>query len=472
VMFLAQIRGPGVTSNNNFCVWLEPPVPGAPLILLSATVQGPGLPAGLAARPVTTDLALDADGRLACPAVITGTGVTAANDSALYAADPVQPGVMRLLAREGEQVPGQPAGVLYGTFGGCGWTAPTFAAGSSLICRASLTGMGVTTDTDGVFLLFVGGVTGIPEVVLREGGFVPGPNMTASLLFVPQITSGYDLAFYGRYGVSPNTSAALHIGPPSASGPFRAFAATGGLAPGIPGLTINQPDLAKFTFNVAKRSAYSLTLAGAGVVATNDSALYTEGPMGIGNPILLAREGSSMPGVAAPANLSSANHVFASIAINDRNQTAYFGVLTGTGITANNDNALWAMGAADTSLSLVAREQDPFTLNPGDVRTVSLVGYRLVSGTYPWRQWLNDQGAIVLPLQFTDNTGALVIAMIDPPPACIADFNLDGNDTLQDLFDFLQAWFQQVPAADINGIDGVTVQDLFEFLVAWFTGCP
>ncbi len=54
--------------------------------------------------------------------------------------------------------------------------------------------------------------------------------------------------------------------------------------------------------------------------------------------------------------------------------------------------------------------------------------------------------------------------------ACPADFNGSGAISVQDIFDFLNAWFAGNPAADING-SGLSVQDIFDFLNAWFTGC-
>lgn len=54
---------------------------------------------------------------------------------------------------------------------------------------------------------------------------------------------------------------------------------------------------------------------------------------------------------------------------------------------------------------------------------------------------------------------------------CLADFNNDGSATLQDLFDFLNAWFVNDPAADVNGVGGVTLQDIFDYLGAYFAGC-
>lgn len=58
------------------------------------------------------------------------------------------------------------------------------------------------------------------------------------------------------------------------------------------------------------------------------------------------------------------------------------------------------------------------------------------------------------------------------PSGCPADFNGVGGVTLQDLFDYLGAWFANLPSADFNGVGGVTLQDLFDYLGAWFTGCP
>jgi len=65
-------------------------------------------------------------------------------------------------------------------------------------------------------------------------------------------------------------------------------------------------------------------------------------------------------------------------------------------------------------------------------------------------------------------------------PCCKADFNQSGGPppvkTVQDLFDFLAAWFAKTAQADINGNPpaagaSVTVQDLFDFLAVWFPGC-
>ena len=54
---------------------------------------------------------------------------------------------------------------------------------------------------------------------------------------------------------------------------------------------------------------------------------------------------------------------------------------------------------------------------------------------------------------------------------CTADFNCSGALEVQDIFQFLAAWFASDPHADFNGTDGLGVQDIFDFLAAWFGGC-
>jgi hypothetical protein len=66
-------------------------------------------------------------------------------------------------------------------------------------------------------------------------------------------------------------------------------------------------------------------------------------------------------------------------------------------------------------------------------------------------------------------------AMNNVAPCCYADFNKLGGVSVQDIFDFLAAWFGSSPFArfggDGTGVSGV--QAIFDFLAAWFAGaCP
>lgn len=54
---------------------------------------------------------------------------------------------------------------------------------------------------------------------------------------------------------------------------------------------------------------------------------------------------------------------------------------------------------------------------------------------------------------------------------CAADFNCSGDVSVQDLFEFLQAWFAGEMAADSDGSGAVGMADIFGFLRSWFTKC-
>lgn len=69
---------------------------------------------------------------------------------------------------------------------------------------------------------------------------------------------------------------------------------------------------------------------------------------------------------------------------------------------------------------------------------------------------------------FSSIPGLQFAAIALPGPG---DFNGSGDTTVQDIFDYLAAYFAGSPAADLNG-GGITVQDLFDFLGAYFAGCP
>lgn len=54
---------------------------------------------------------------------------------------------------------------------------------------------------------------------------------------------------------------------------------------------------------------------------------------------------------------------------------------------------------------------------------------------------------------------------------CPVDINCASGATVQDVFDFLAAWFGGSNIGNFNGVGGTTVQDIFDFLAAWFAGC-
>jgi hypothetical protein len=56
-------------------------------------------------------------------------------------------------------------------------------------------------------------------------------------------------------------------------------------------------------------------------------------------------------------------------------------------------------------------------------------------------------------------------------PCCYADFNHSGAVSVQDIFDYLFAYFGGALNADANHSGSLSVQDLFDYLFEYFSGC-
>ncbi len=82
---------------------------------------------------------------------------------------------------------------------------------------------------------------------------------------------------------------------------------------------------------------------------------------------------------------------------------------------------------------------------------------------------VNSTGTVVAGGSSTPTGG--VEAWVSTVTICAADFNLSGTLEVQDIFDYLTAWFAGDPATDFNGVNGLEVQDIFDYLTAWFAGC-
>ena len=62
------------------------------------------------------------------------------------------------------------------------------------------------------------------------------------------------------------------------------------------------------------------------------------------------------------------------------------------------------------------------------------------------------------------------VQMVLMPQIPVGYFNRDQVITVQDIFDFLAAWFGGGPGSDWNGDGATTVQDIFDFIAHWFAG--
>ncbi len=102
---------------------------------------------------------------------ISGTGTTSANDTAIWVADPSG---YRLLAREGDQVPGLPAGCFFSDFFSGTLTGPFISGNQHVAFACNIYGPGVPSDTGRIIVVWEGGPV---RVIARTGSQMPGyPN--------------------------------------------------------------------------------------------------------------------------------------------------------------------------------------------------------------------------------------------------------------------------------------------------------
>jgi len=134
--FTSSLAGK-VNSSNNRALFV-----GAPGKIRMVARTGDGAPGtkNLKFRELY-DPCINADGQVAFQALLTGSGVTTANDMGVWAGTR---GKLRLIAREGDAAPGTEKGVTFASF----VSMPQINAQGQVSVLARLTGKGVNSATD------------------------------------------------------------------------------------------------------------------------------------------------------------------------------------------------------------------------------------------------------------------------------------------------------------------------------------
>ncbi len=153
--------------------------------------------------------------------------------------------------------------------------------------------------------------------------------------------------------------------------------------------------------------------------------------------------------VIAENAVTAAGSTTSPVRISDRGLVGWSGTTNRNGVFLNTDTVL-----DETTVPVNGSVQ------VGNIASFEMSAsgqYFLANGTY---------------LPFSGFGGSTAVqANFASVPGCAADFNADGALSVQDIFDFLAAWFSGAPSADFNGVGGISVQDIFDFLAAWFAGC-
>jgi|GEM_PF-1248791 len=318
-----------------------------PLTVIAVTnEQAPGLVQGVMFEAFNSPV-INEDGEVAFAAeyVLNFGGVSAANDGALWSD---RGGVLMQEAREGQQAPGLPNMVTFSTFS----FPPILNRSGALAIEVNVKGPGITPDNnEAIFSDAIGNSLGL---VATEGAQAPGvgAGITHSGITNVHFNGAGRVMFSGQVkgsGVDFSNSAAVWSGF-NAPGSYSLVVRENNQAPHLPaGVLLATTSTIQPVLGGDDLCAFRFALSGTGVMTDSDNCIFS-GPI---SSLAATREGTAAPGVAG-AMLGN----YLTPAINIDGAIAFISFLSGLGIDATNDQALYSSGQTG-NLELIARDGDP-----------------------------------------------------------------------------------------------------------------
>jgi hypothetical protein len=254
---------------------------------------------------------INAAGQAAFFTTLTGAGVTASNDRAIYRGS--GPGTLVEMAREGNPAPG---------FGG---TLSTILTNPSINTSGQV-GFNATQGPFGAIMRGAGGA-------LTQ---IASQNQVTSFGILGQVTQGDpvlndagEMAFPATITL-PAASSGIFRG---SGGTLTRIARSGDAAPAGPGTLTGFPFRPRI--NASGQVAFQAQLGGPGVTASNDMGVF----LGSGGALTqIAREGDAAP--VGPGVLNRLDGINAT-ALNNAGHVAFQADLTGPGVTLNNFRGIY-----------------------------------------------------------------------------------------------------------------------------------
>jgi hypothetical protein len=496
--FYGNLAGTGVTFANDGTIWRE--VPGSFSLIARETQQSPASPTeqitgiptaavsanegrvffagsfGPLPTPTSPTTRLAVFGQNAAlslvelareeptaPRVHAALRVSDAGDAIWTEGGLIRSSVRGVIADATTTVPGAgspglPAGSTFRRF-----AVPTLAGDGTIAFSAWASNLAPTsTWANGIWSDRAGAL----ELISLVGQQVPGRPVGETfreLSVTPALNDDVVVAFWARAQssvIAPPNDTGIFVS--SASNGFVAFA--GQSVPGLAGVTY-----ASFSRDVpidnTGRAAFAATLAGAGVTATNNAALFIV--ENDGTVRLLARENDAAPGATGDVRFGSFGTVRLAGPFTNADPIAIFSAtLRGSGVQQSNARALYAATNVGTLIPII-RTGQRITISGLDVRTVR--AFNFDHDEAGLRQIDDSTGAVTLALSvwFTDNSRVVLTARI----GCPADFNDNGQVDFFDYLDFVQAFADEDPRADINGNGTIDFFDYLDFVEAFDSGC-
>jgi hypothetical protein len=413
----------GALADGRLGLWSEGP--GSLAMVVAEGVHAPVLPSGVSFsfaiiyepnKDIFTDFPhLNDAGQTAVALGLTGTGVNNTNNIGSWSG--VDLNNLALLAREGGQAAGSPAGAKYGDF-----KFPIGLNNAGQVALISdLQGSGINSSNDsGLWSGSAGGLA----LVARDGSPAPGTasGINFSDFFIPiEINSAGQVAFEAWLTGDDVVDGVNNEGVWSnVSGSLQLVARSGSQAAGAPeGVNYGLFSSSSWPLlNDSGQLAFHAKLAGSGVDESNNEGIWLGEP---DNLALVTRLGQPAPGAPSGVNFSD----FCCPALNSAGQIAFPANVAGDGIDFTNNRGIWATDASG-ALQLIARTGDILEVAPGDFRTLSNVDFvSLSSNSDGRRSAFNNFGQLVFWASFTDGSqGVFVSNKVATVPG---DFNFDGT---------------------------------------------
>ena len=385
IAFETILTGAGITGANDSAIFSD--VGGTLSLVAREGDAAPGAGAGVSFTRVS-GLSLNDQGEIAFRAGLTGTGVDGTNNTAIFSD---VGGTLSLVAREGDAAPGAGAGVSLSVNG-----FPSLNNQGGLAFQSSLRGEGVTLDNSVAIFRESGGNL---SLVAREGDAAPGAGageVFSLFLGSPVLNDQGETAFLSfiRGSVlNSNNDTALFS---DVGGTLSLVAREGDAAPGARGARFGDFNGLAFDLNDQGEIAFVTRLTG-----TNDDAIFSD----VGGTLsLVAREGDAAPGAGDGVFFRDFGGNTGSVRLNNQSEIAFVSILQGTGVTFANDTAIFS--GSNGMLSLLVREGDIIDLGNGDLANIIAlsIGAPVV---------LNDLGEVAFFADLSDGRSGLFLASPD-----------------------------------------------------------
>lgn len=320
-------------------------------------------------------------GKIAFYATLSGSGVTPGTGRA-FVAGPVDD--LRIIARERDPAPGRPGEQFAGSM---------FNTVQLSFNRAdNLAFLGSTAAGNGVW----SGPVGAIEKRAFEFEPILGTGFTHREIRATSIQSDHRVMVFGR-----QDRVFTNIG-----GSARLAAQTGAVVNGEQTGTLVGP-----TVNGFGSIAYIAQ-------GNRVDLLIADQPAPRGLSSIIAKTGTQAPGLAAGVEFSAFPN---DPVINQSQQVAFDAIVTGPGISTQNDHTLWIHDPVG-GLVQIAHEGQPLLLGPGDTRTLERFATYLASHQTAETRSIenggnlafNDRGELVYHATFTNGSKAVVVGSVFP----------------------------------------------------------